>query len=451
MTPITVPLSLAGRRGALACLSLCALLPAFASSAASLALPTLGTVFGAPMRQLQWIVLSYLLVMTTMVVLAGRVGDLIGRRRLLMAALIVFATGSMLCALASSLWLLIAARLVQGLGAAGMLALILTFVGDVVPKARTGSAMGLIGSMTAVGTALGPSLGGLLIAEAGWPSIFQVNLPLAALALLMAWRYLPADRPGTRQPGFDHLGTIVFAAILGSFALAMTIQDGRTALLLLAASGLGAILFVRLEARAPEPLLRISLFRKSSLGAGFLITTLVSAVVMATLVVGPFYLSGALSLTAAQIGLIMATGPLVAAFAGMPGGRLVDRFGAQIVTMGGLATMACGSCGLMLQSSVTAYVGSLAMTTGGYALVQAATSTAVMAGLPNEERGLVSGLLQLSRNLGLVTGASLMGTVYALGSAAPGGPAAGMQLTFAFASALLALAMITAMLQAALR
>ncbi|MEU2630025.1 MFS transporter, partial [Kitasatospora sp. NPDC007106] len=149
-------------RWALAALSLSMLLPSLGISIANVALPTLSVAFSAPFAAVQWVVLAFLLATTTTIVGAGRLGDLVGRRRLLLGGIVLFTVASLLCGAAPTLWLLIAARAAQGLGAAVMMALTMAFVGGTVPKERTGRAMGLLGTMSAVGTALGPSLGGLL-------------------------------------------------------------------------------------------------------------------------------------------------------------------------------------------------------------------------------------------------------------------------------------------------
>lgn len=183
-------------RRALAALSLSVLLSSLGTSIANVGLPTLAQAFGASFQEVQWIVLAYLLAITTLIVGAGRLGDIVGRRRLLLAGILLFTVASVLCGAAPTLWLLIAARAAQGLGAAVMMALTMAFVGETVPKAKTGSAMGLLGTMSAVGTALGPSLGGVLISGFGWRAIFLVNAPLGILTLLLAHRHLPVDRRG---------------------------------------------------------------------------------------------------------------------------------------------------------------------------------------------------------------------------------------------------------------
>ncbi|MEO6576581.1 MAG: MFS transporter, partial [Polyangiaceae bacterium] len=212
-------------RWTLACLSLSMLLSSLGTSIANVALPTLALAFDASFQKVQWIVLAYLLASTTLIVSVGRLGDLTGRRRLLLGGIFLFSSASVLCGIAPTLWLLIAARAAQGLGSAVMMALSMAFVGETVPKAQTGSAMGLLGTTSAVGTALGPSLGGVLIHALGWRAIFLVNVPLGLLTLLLAYRYLPVDRRmvKTDRARFDVVGTLLLALTLGAYALATTI------------------------------------------------------------------------------------------------------------------------------------------------------------------------------------------------------------------------------------
>jgi EmrB/QacA subfamily drug resistance transporter len=438
---------------ALTGLSLSMLMSSLGTSIANVALPTLAGAFAAPFQDVQWVVLAYLLAITTLVVSAGRLGDLTGRRRLLLGGVLLFTVASVLCGVAPTLGFLIAARAVQGAGAAVMMALTMAFVGDTVPKEKAGSAMGLLATMSAIGTALGPSLGGVLIAGLGWRAIFLVNLPLGLLTLLLAARTLPADRPkpDAVRAGFDPAGTLVLALTLAAYALAMTIGRGRfgplnIALLLAAALGVG--LFVRAERSAVSPLIRLAMFRDCLLRANLAASLLVATVVMATLVVGPFYLARALSLEPAMVGLVVSAGPLVVALAGVPAGRMTDRFGAARMTVAGLIVMATGCttmAALPAALGIPGYLGPLVVITAGYALFQTANSTGVMADVAPERRGVMSGMLNLARNLGLITGASAMGAVFAMASGAsdiaaadPEAVATGMRITFAVAAALIA-------------
>jgi EmrB/QacA subfamily drug resistance transporter len=452
------------RRWALASLSLSMLMPSLDTSIANAGLPTLAHAFTASFHAVQWIVLAYLLAITTLIVSVGRLGDVIGRRRLLLLGIGLFTAASLLCGVAPTLSLLIASRAMQGLGAAIMMALTVALVGETVPAKQMGSAMGLLGTMSAIGTTLGPSLGGILIAALGWRTIFLINLPLGVLNLLLAHRYLPVEhrliasrRAKTDGATFDVVGTLLLALTLTAYALAMTMGRGTFGLLnagLLSAAIVGGGLFVLAESRAASPLIRLAMFRSRVLSASLAMSALVSTVMMATLVVGPFYLSRTLGLHAALVGIILSVGPLVAALFGVPAGRAVDSFGTSRMTVVGLCGMATGSVVLVLMpatSGILGYVAPIVIITSGYALFQAANNTAIMTDIRADQRGVISGMLSLSRNLGLITGASAMGAVFALASATidittarPEAVATGMRVTFATAAMLIVIAIVVA-------
>lgn len=447
-------------RWALASLSLSMLLSSLGTSIANVGLPTLAQVFNASFQDVQWIVLAYLLAITTLIVSVGRLGDITGRRRLLLAGIGVFTLASALCGLAPTLWMLIGARALQGVGAAIMMALTMAFVGETVTKAKTGSAMGLLGTMSAIGTAMGPSLGGLLIGGFGWQAIFFITVPLGLLTLVLAHRYLPADRqkPKTARAGFDPLGTLLLALTLAAYALAMTLGRGNFGpfnIALLLAAGGGACLFVFTEARVASPLIRLAMFRDPVLSGSLAMSLLVATVMMATLVVGPFYLSHGLGLDAVLVGLVLSVGPFVAALTGVPAGRIADRFGAQRMTLAGLIAMATGCLTLSVLPEtfgIGGYLLPMVVITLGYALFQTANNTTVMADVEPDQRGVISGMLNLSRNLGLITGASVLGAVFALASASvdiatarPEAVASGLRITFAVALVLIAFALAIAL------
>ncbi|MHC8339650.1 MFS transporter [Pseudomonas sp. HLT2-19-2] len=447
-------------RWVLTSLSLSMLLSSLGTSIANVGLPTLAQVFNASFQEVQWIVLAYLLAITTLIVSVGRLGDLTGRRRLLLTGIGVFTLASALCGFAPTLWMLIGARALQGLGAAIMMALTMAFVSETVAKAKTGSAMGLLGTMSAIGTAMGPSLGGLLIGGFGWRAIFLITVPLGLLTWVLAHRYLPADRqkPKPDRAGFDPLGTLLLALTLAAYALAMTFGRGSFGPLniaLLLAAGVGVGLFVFTEARVTSPLIRLAMFRDPVLSGSLAMSLLVATVMMATLVVGPFYLAHGLGLDAVLVGLVLSVGPFVAALTGVPAGRIADRFGARRMTLVGLAAMATGCFTLSVLPEtfgIGGYLLPMVVITLGYALFQTANNTTVMADVQPDQRGVISGMLNLSRNLGLITGASALGAVFALASAAVDiatarseAVASGMRITFAVALVLVAVALAIAL------
>jgi MFS family permease len=310
--------------------------------------------------------------------------------------------------------------------------------------------MGLLGTMSAIGTAMGPTLGGVLISMAGWRAIFVVTALGGAVAFWLARRFLPADRmrPETPGGGLDVVGTVFLAMTLGAYALAMTIGRGHFGsanVTLLGAAALGVMVFILVQMTVASPLIRLALFKAPAFSAAIASSALVSTVVMATLVVGPFYLSRTLGLDAGLIGFVLSVGPFCAALTGVSAGRLADRLGAQRMTRAGLVGIATGTILLSVLPAtlgILGYVLPLIVMTVGYALFQTANNTAVMADIDADQRGIVSGLLNLSRNLGLITGASAMGAVFAAAADITTAPAdavaRGMRVTFAVATILIA-------------
>ncbi len=443
-------------RWALAGLALAMLLSSLGTSIANVALPTLVEAFAATFQAVQWVVLAYLLAVTTLIVSVGRLGDLHGRRRLLLLGIAVFTAASALGGFAPTLGWLIAARAAQGLGAAAMMALTLAFVGDTVPKSEVGRAMGLLGTMSALGTALGPSLGGTLIAAWGWPAIFLVNVPIGLGSLLVIRHHLPPDRRPFPAPttSFDAIGTGLLAFALGAYALAMTTgrgSFGATNLGLLAVATVAVGLFAYVELRVPAPLVRLTMLRERTLLAGLVTSGIVATVMMTTLVVGPFYLAISLGLAPAAVGLVLSVGPLVAATMSVPAGRWTDRLGAARITTVGLTGIAGGTALLAMlpaPGGIAGYIGPIVVVTVGYALFQTANNTTVMQAIPADQRGVVSGLLNLARNLGLITGAAAMGAVFAYGAgtsvlaqASPEALANGMRVAFGVAAGLMLVAL----------
>lgn len=443
------------RQWALANLALSMLVASLGVSIANVALPTLAVAFTASFQDVQWVILAYLLAMTVLIVSVGRLGDIIGRRRMLLAGIIIFTGASALCGVALTLWMLIAARALQGVGAAVLMALTVAFVRETVPKERTGSAMGLLGTASAIGTALGPTLGGILISGLGWRAIFLIMVLLGIVNFFLARRYLPDADPytSTTQERFDFLGALLLALMLIAYAFAVTVGGGSfnplNAVLSLIAI-IAGVAFVLVENRVVSPLIQFSTFRNLILSASLIMNMLVSTVMMATLIVGPFYLSYALGLKPALVGAVMSIGPVISALSGVPAGRIVDHLGATFMVIAGLAAMVVGACALSLLPPVlglAGYIIAIAFLTPGYQMFQAANNTTVMMDVDETQRGATSGLLSLSRNLGLITGASVMGAVFAIASGstdvAVAGPEAvitGLQITFAVAGGLMVIA-----------
>lgn len=448
----TTPSVLAALAGAM-------LLASLGVSIATVALPTLTRDFSAPVAAVQWVVLAYLISVTVTIVLAGRLGDLLGQRRVLIAGLALFTGASALCAAAPTLGMLIAGRAMQGIGGAILMALPVSLIRETVPRERTGSAMGLLGTMSAIGTALGPSLGGVLIAGFGWRAAFVALAGVGFLVLGIAWRTIPPTPVPSRTADgrMDWPGAFLLAVTLILYALATARGIAAVipgAALLLPAAGLALALFVVVEIRSASPLVPVSILFDRATGSALAMNILVTTVMMSTLVVGPFFLAFSLDLNEALVGLVMAVGPLTAALSGVLAGRATDRFGARSVLAAGLVQMTFGLACLALLPGfigVAGYVAALIVLTPGFQLFLTANNTAVMVAVRDDQRGLLSGLLGLSRNLGFMTGASVMASLFAaaVGSrdivaTAPEVIAEAFTTTFLLGSGLALLALIVA-------
>lgn len=314
---------------------------------------------------MQAVAVAFLAALTVAVVVAGRLGDSRGLKPTLVAGLVVFTGASLLCAMAPSLSLLVAARALQGFGAAFLMTLAMALMRQTANEASIGRAMGLLGTVSAIGTALGPTLGGVLIPLAGWRGVFWVQVPLAIATLILLKTSLPDER----------------------------VVSSRTP------AGLWAVL-------------------NRVLVPSLLVNALVAAIMMAALVVGPFYLALAMGLKPVAVGVVMAVGPVISMVSGVPSGRLVDRWGSTRVILLSLLLLASGAMLMAFLPGLTGVQGFLTAVltlTPDYQLFQAANNTAVLADVPKDRRGTVSGLLTLSRNIGLIAGASAMGAVFALG------------------------------------
>lgn len=376
-------------------LAVAMMLASLGTSIANVALPSLAVEFSASLKHVQWVVTAYLIALTVSVVLVGHLGDRFGLKQMLVWGLGLFTVASLLCAVAPTLWFLIGARALQGGAGAFLMTLTLAMVHETTGKDRIGRTMGLLGTMSAFGTALGPSLGGVLISTAGWPGVFLILVPIGVLGVVLACAALPQSDRNT-VPAKIHLVGL----------------------------------------------------RQTRLVPRMIANFLVAAVMMATLVIGPFYLGIALGLSVVAVGFVMSVGPVISVCSGIPSGRLVDRFGPDRIAFVGLAALALGSAALAVLPGlfgIAGYLAAIAILTPGYQLFQAANNTAVMAGVSKDQRGIFSGLLGLSRNLGLVLGALGLGWVFAYGTTTatlnPAAVTGGMQLTFTVAGGMMILAM----------
>lgn len=443
-------------RGLLAAISLCVLLASLGTSIVNIALPSLTITFSASFQSVQWVVIAYLLTITAFVAIAGKLADQYGYQNTLLAGIIAFTFSSLVAAFVSSIGLLIVMRALQGTGAAVLSAVSMAMVKRNITKEKTGTAMGLLGTMSALGTALGPSAGGLLLSRFRWPSIFVVLTILGIAAFFLAIRFIKKEKPICKPEQRIHFADILLLSLsVGSYALAMTINKERFSiqtLLLLLVSLLLGMLFFSVQKQRTHPLIDAGISKNKLLMGSLRRNLVVSCLMMTTLIVGPFFLASGLGFSSSVVGGIMSIGPVISILTGVPSGKIVDKIGDKLTMKISLVLLLTGALCLAMLPGIfgwIGYAGGIVLLTPGYQLFQSANNTSVMSAAGEKQLGAVSGVLNLSRNIGLITGASLMSALFMM--AAKHSPEAvtqsgkmlfGLKITFLFASFLLMLLLL---------
>jgi EmrB/QacA subfamily drug resistance transporter len=434
-------------------------------SIVNVALPTLVRAFDTQFAVVQWVVLAYLLTITTLMLSVGRLGDMIGKKPLYATGFVVFTLGSVLCGLAPSVYWLIGFRVLQAIGAAMLMALGMAIVTEAFPPSERGRALGISGTMVSVGIVVGPVLGGLLIGALSWHWIFFVNLPVGIVGTWMVIRFVPVLKPAGGQR-FDLVGALTLFLCLMALLMALTLgqQVGFAETIVLAffaASLVLLALFLAIERRIRYPMIDLRLFRDRlfniNLVTGFVIFVCMSG----TIILMPFYLENVLGYTPRSVGLLLAIVPIALGITAPISGSLSDRFGPRPIIVAGLLMLLLGFSAVSTLSTGTTALGYVLrfLPIGiGIGTFQSPNNSAVMGAVPRSRLGIASGLLSLTRTLGQTTGIAALGALWAThvlrraGGTLPAGatsaPAAaqvaGLNDTFAIVVILIALALALA-------
>jgi EmrB/QacA subfamily drug resistance transporter len=387
------------------------------STVVALALPSIRHDVGASAAGLQWVMNGYLLAIAALVVTAGRLGDMFGRRRLFLAGLGLFALGSVLSGAADDELTLIGGRILQGVGAAPMLPLSLAIVCNVFPAERQARALGIWAGISAVALGIGPLAGGALV-DLDWRLIFWMNLPIAVLGIaITAFAAPESTDPGSGRrldlAGLATLGGGLTAIVL---ALAQARVWSAEATVAIALSGcLGLYAFWRIEHRVAEPIVDFSLFRNGPyLGASAAAFALVGAY-WSVMFFQPQYLQDVRGHSAIVSGLMILPVTVPMIFVSPFSGPLIARFGARrLMTVG----MVLGTLGLLALTRIDAS-SSYALLLAGYlpfgvalGLVYAPMSTAAMAAMPAEKVGIAAGVLAMDRVMAGTIALAVTGAVF---------------------------------------
>lgn len=411
------------------------------ASIVTLALPSMGRDLQATVGAVEWVALAYLLVLVATVATVGRLADAIGRKLLYVYGFGVFTVGSVLCGLAPTLAVLIAARALQAIGAAMLQANSVALITEAMPPALLGRGIGVQGAAQALGLALGPAVGGLLLALGGWRLIFLVNLPAGVVGLALGWFLLPRSRSHRALGATDRLGApllaLAAAGPLVYLSLASRAGYANVVLVVFLAVGLAAgVTFIRREGRVTAPLIDLSIIRRRALAIG-LSSGLVSYLALfGILFAVPYYLS-AVHVSDAWIGLQLAVLPVAIGVTAPIASRLAERVGERPPTAGGLLLAGAGMLEIALVHGTAGLLVGLAGAGIGLGAFTPVNNASVMAASPPGHTGVVSGMLNMTRGLGTALGVALTGALFTAVAGITGALGLLGVLTIATGSALL--------------
>ncbi|WP_336857244.1 MFS transporter [Sinomonas albida] len=406
------------------------------ASIVTLAVPPITTELHASLGEVEWVALVYLLVLVGTISAVGRLADMLGRKLFYTYGFVLFTLASLACGLAPDLPWLIAARAVQAVGAAMLQSNSVALIRTSMPPGRLGRAIGLQGAAQALGLAIGPSVGGLLIAAGGWRWVFFVNVPAGILGAALGWIMLPRTRAKAPLAPLDLMGLALLLPAVGSLLLALSeasrrgFADAQVMGLAALAVAFGAA-FVWRERRAKHPLVDLGLFRSGRFSAGLGAGAASFLALFGVLLVTPLYTHARLGLGPTQSGLLLTILPVALALVAPTAGRLADRRGPRLPMTFGMVLAAAGLAGMAAGAeSVVVLAVSLAAVGAGLGFFTPANNASVAAAGHDHQAGMVSGVLNMTRGIGTSLGVAVGAVTYALASAGSGSSPEGSEAGF---------------------
>jgi EmrB/QacA subfamily drug resistance transporter len=434
-TPVAAPAvtpALANRWAILAVVTVGTFMTTLDASIVNISLPSIAGAFGVALTgTIEWIIIGYLVVIAALLLTIGRLADLVGRRPIWLAGLAIFTAGSAVTGAAPTLDLLIAARALQGLGSAFMLATGLAILSDAFPPSERGRALGINAISLSLGASAGPTLGGLITEHLDWRWIFYVNVPIGLIAVAASYLVLPPARQHSRGR-FEVIGAVLLGLGVAGLNLGLSFGQewGWTSprLILALAVSTGALVSaVVYERRAPSPLLDLHLFHNRVFSSALVSLVFSMLALFAIGFLLPFYLEELRGFSTQEAGLLLTPFSLTIAVVGPIAGSLADRYGSRWLAPVGLAIMALGLVQLTrlgATSSLPEMIVPLIVGGLGQGLFLSPNTNALLGATPRAEQGQASGVLATGRIVGQSLSVAVAGAVFA----SLGGAAAGMSL-----------------------
>jgi EmrB/QacA subfamily drug resistance transporter len=388
------------------------------SSIVNVALPVMSSKLSVTMSSIEWVITSYLIVISATILIFGRLGDMKGKTIVFKFGVILFTIGSFLCGISNSLILLIVSRVIQAIGAAAAMATNQGIITQIFPANERGRALGISGSVVALGTMVGPPLGGLIVSVFSWKYIFLINVPIGIITFIISTRTFPIAIKN-KEEKLDIKGAVLFSlAIVMLFAAINKGNEyGYTNIIIILVFIIAIVLFIifiLVEKKEKMPLIQLQIFENKlfsiSIFCGFISFIAISS----SNIIQPFYLQDVMKLSPAATGMFMMAYPIVLAIVAPASGYLSDKIGSEFLTFIGLSLTSVGlflMASLNEHSSLVVMCIFIAIMSMGNGLFQSPNNSLIMSTVHRTKLGIAGSINALIRNLGMVFGISLSTTM----------------------------------------
>jgi EmrB/QacA subfamily drug resistance transporter len=394
------------------------------STIVNVALPDMSKEMDVSINAIQWVISAYLLTTVLLLLIFGKLSEFIGKKYIFAFGNLLFAIGSALCAFSHTLDILTASRIIQAIGAAGIFSMSMGIVSGVFPASERGKALGIVGTMVAIGTIAGSSLGGILVSAFGWPSIFVINVPFGIIGSILSLLFFPDSQKRAKVKSFDIAGTVSFSMFILILFLALLFvqQNVLPTIYLIPAIMIAAaflLLFIKIERRASSPLLDLNLFKVKEFSLGLVAAYFCFIILNSTMFFIPFYLQDVLKLSTFHSGLILAVYPISMGIIAPLSGWLSDRITYRPLTIVGMIVTAAAM--LLLStlnetSSICETILLLALLGTGLAIFQSPNNARVMGSVSQNQLGIASSTNALFRYIGLSSGTTFSILIFSFAS-----------------------------------
>ncbi len=389
------------------------------SGVVNLAMPLIRADFGISLSMVEWIVTAYLLVVSSLLLMYGRIADMYGHKKVYMTGFMIFTAGSLLCGLSFNIGMLIACRVIQAIGAGMLFSTAPAIITNAVPPERRGKALSVTAIAVALGLSAGPVVGGTLSTLLGWQSIFFINIPIGVIGLLLVRKNIPKDEKRTAVP-FDIAGSVMifFALLLILMPLSLSGDYEIPPLLFLSLIAAGLLLivaFVLFELKRRHPMLNVRFFKNRTFAASNAAAVFIYMAQFIMVFLAPFYLENLREFSAMTSGLIYLPMPLATMCIAPISGSISDKAGSKYISAFGALLMACGLfmlSFLQANSTVIYMVAAMVVTGLGFGMFQTPNNSAIMGSVPLANRGTASGTLATMRNIGMCLGVAVSGALF---------------------------------------